>query len=121
MITNQERINIIREKLNKTPLIKFEEPISVGVQTYRCLETRAIVDIHKEGKSIICTETVSIYNKTGEGTLNIREIKPGSVMYILWAILSEEERNEIMKEHFYKDTEWAYLYNATKENTVGVK
>ena len=120
MITNQERINIIREKLNKTPLIKFEEPISVGVQR-SCLEFRAIVDIHKEGKSIICTETVSTYNKTGEGTLNIREIKPGSVMYILWAILSEEERNEIMKEHFYKDTEWSYLYNATKENTVRTK
>jgi len=42
-------------------------------------------------------------------------------MYILWAILSEEERNEIMKEHFYKDTEWSYLSYATKENTVRVK
>ena len=120
MITNQERINIIREKLNKTPLIKFEKPIDIGVQR-SCLELRAIADIHKEGRSIMCTETVSTYNKTGKGTLNIREIKPNSVMYILWAILSEEERNEIMKEHFYKDTEWAYLFHATKENTVGVK
>lgn len=120
MITNQERINIIREKLNETPLIKFEKPIDVGVQR-SCLEFRAIVDIHKEGKSIICTETVSTYNKTGEGTLNIREIKPNSVMYILWVILTEEERNEIIKKHFYKDTEWAYLSHATKENIVGVK
>ena len=120
MITNQERINIIREKLNETPLIKFEKPIDVGVQR-RCLEFREIVDVHKEGKSIICTETVSTYNKTGEGTLNIREIKPGSVMYILWAILTEDERAKIIEEHFYKDTEWAYLFRAIKENVVRLK
>ena len=120
MITNQERINIIREKLNETPLIKFEKPIGVCVQR-SCLESRAIVDIHKEGKSIICTETVSVYNKTGEGTLNIREIKPGSVMYILWAILTEEERTKIIEGHFYKDTEWAYLFHASKENVSRVK
>jgi hypothetical protein len=47
MITNQERINIIREKLNKTPLIKFEKPIDIGVQR-SCLELRAIADIHEE-------------------------------------------------------------------------
>ena len=113
MITKQERINIIREKLNETPLIKFEGPINVGVQR-DCLEFRSIVDIHKEGKSIMCTETKSIYNKTGKGTLNIREIGPSSIMYILWSILTEEERTNIIKEHFYKDTEWSFLRGAVK-------
>lgn len=31
-------------------------------------------------------------------------------------MITNQERNEIMKKHFYKDTEWAYLFNATKEN-----
>jgi hypothetical protein len=114
MINGAERIKLIREKLEKTSIIKFKEPIDVSVQR-QCLEFRKIKDIHKEGRSIICTEEKSIYNETGEGVLNIREIKPGSVLFILWSILSQKERSEIIEKHFYNDTEWAYLKYALKK------
>ena len=113
MITTQERINLIKEKLNEAPRIEFKKPIDVGVQR-DCLEFRTITNIYKDGKSILCQEGISICNKTGEGVLNIREIQPRDILYILWHILSDDERTEIIKSHFYDTNEWGFLIRATK-------
>ena len=48
----------------------------------------------------------------------IMAIYPDKIFY---SHVTVDDVDEIVKEHFYKDTEWAYLSYATKENTVRVK
>lgn len=116
MIDNQERINIIRRKLNENggtiPL-----NISVAVQE-EALHVYDVGNIYIKGKSILMNivgipypskNGMTPYKKKVGDELNIREIKPRSVLEIMWGLLSSKEKAEIALKHLYADSEYEFL------------
>ena len=116
MINNQERINIIKRKLEENggtiPL-----NISVGVQE-KALHIYDVGNIYKKDKTVFLNivgipypakNGITPYEKKAGDELNIREIKPKSVLRIMWSLLTKEEKAEIALNHLYSDSEYEFL------------
>jgi hypothetical protein len=116
MISNQERIKIIKEKIDENNG-EISLNTSVAVQE-ECLHIYNVKNIYSRGKSVFLDISGIPYpsgkynppylKKVGD-SLNIREIKPRSVLFIMWGLLTKKEKADIALDHLYSDSEYEPL------------
>lgn len=117
MISNQERIKIIKKKLTENGgIIPLNAKVSVQE---KCRQSYHIGNIYLQGKSVLLNivgpteaeteDYATPPNKKIGDTLNIREIRDTSVLHIMWRLLAEKEKAQIALDHLYSCGEYEVL------------